>query len=490
MSSFRSFAAARKKSAPKTADLRAAALAIPAVPWAAGEERAGGVAIWQAHGEPWYESGLPSSVAVFAGCDTDARIGGVAPGALVAVVPGARRFDAAGELRLRVEVTLEAGRTVGWMKAKALSPTPHTFHSASHELHDGVAEDAGPTLGGVAGGPNLRVMRFREDGGSAAALAKRKPAKRKPDKAVEACFAATKDRQRELHRRERVSGGCRTSLACACGEGFGREARLPPPPGFVAGRVSIIVPTFGPRHHLHHQIYKCFVAQDWADKELLVLDTDRESRFFAHLRDERVLYFRTDAHGEVGKPSLGSKRNTLLANCSGEFVVCFDDDNLYAPQYVSTVLGHMAAAGATMTVLTAAHGYDVSKDELRMHEDLDARGEFYVFRRSTMDCLSFVDTGVGEEAGVVHANATHRIYDDFGLFIHATHGKNLSSFSGSSAERKCAISDPIDPQTLPNPQMRAMLAEHRDAFHHAEQPASGWRPLSASDGPLARPTFP
>ena len=97
---------------------------------------------------------------------------------------------------------------------------------------------------------------------------------------------------------------------------------------------------------------------------------------------------------------------------------------------------------------------------------------------------------VGEEAGVVHANATHRIYDDFGLFIHATHGKNLSSFSGSSAERKCAISDPIDPQTLPNPQMRAMLAEHRDAFHHAEQPSSGWRPLSASDGPLARPTFP
>ncbi|KAH8093040.1 ribonuclease [Aureococcus anophagefferens] len=388
-------------------------------------------------------------------------------------------------VRVMVEVTLEAGRTVGWMKAKALSPTPHTFHSASHELHDGVAEDAGPTLGGVAGGPNLRVMRFREDGGSAAALAKRKPAKRKPDKAVEACFAATKDRQRELHRREPVSGGCRTSLACACGEGFGREARLPPPPGFVAGRVSIIVPTFGPRHHLHHQIYKCFVAQDWADKELLVLDTDRESRFFAHLRDERVLYFRTDAHGEVGKPSLGSKRNTLLANCSGEFAVCFDDDNLYAPQYVSTVLGHMAAAGATMTVLTAAHGYDVSKDELRMHEDL-GRGEFYAFRRSTMDCLSFVDTGVGEEAGVVHANATHRIYDDFGLFIHATHGKNLSSL-GSSAERKCAISDPIDPQTLPNPQMRAMLAEHRDAFHHAEQPTSGWRP-SPSTARRARPS--
>ena len=38
--------------------------------------------------------------------------------------------------------------------------------------------------------------------------------------------------------------------------------------------------------------------------------------------------------------------------------------------------------------------------------------------------------------------------------------------------------------------INALLAEHRDAFHHAEQPASGWRPLSASDGPLARPTFP
>ena len=141
----------------------------------------------------------------------------------------------------------------------------------------------------------------------------------------------------------------------------------------------------------------------------------------------------------------------------------------------------MENCGATMTVLTAAHGYDVVKDELRMHEDLDARGEFYVFRRASLDCLAFFDTGIGEEAGVVNANATHRIYDDFGIFIHATHGKNLSSFSGSSKDLKCAISDPIDVQHLPNPQMRTMLETHKASFHRAETPTSGWRPLSASD---------
>ena len=63
-----------------------------------------------------------------------------------------------------------------------------------------------------------------------------------------------------------------------------------------------------------------------------VLDSDGASRFFEHLSDERVLYFRLDAHGEA-PTSLGVKRNTLLANCSGEYVACFDDDNYYGPEY-------------------------------------------------------------------------------------------------------------------------------------------------------------
>mgnify|MGYP001417557298 CR=1 FL=1 len=75
-----------------------------------------------------------------------------------------------------------------------------------------------------------------------------------------------------------------------------------------------------------------------SELRLLVLDSDAESRFFGHLRDERVLYARTDAH-EAQKLSLGVKRNTLLANCSGEYVVRCRADSLTSAVCVNIRLG-------------------------------------------------------------------------------------------------------------------------------------------------------
>ena len=76
----------------------------------------------------------------------------------------------------------------------------------------------------------------------------------------------------------------------------------------------------------------------------------------------------------------------------------------------------------------------------------------------------------------------HRIRDAFGLFVHATHGRNLSAFKASGPEsRDRSVSDPVPVASLPNAAMRAMLATHKAAFHDAEDRGKAWRPLSAGD---------
>ena len=119
------------------------------------------------------------------------------------------------------------------------------------------------------------------------------------------------------------------------------------------------------------------------------------------------------------------------------------------------------------------------------------RGEFYLFRRARLDAVAFVDRQVGEEAGVVMANAVHAVRDDFGVFVHATHGghrgRNLSSFKEASrggdgdGATAAGVSDPIPLADLPSEAMRRLLRAHRDAFKNKETLGPAWMPRSLDD---------
>ena len=98
-------------------------------------------------------------------------------------------------------------------------------------------------------------------------------------------------------------------------------------------RVSVLCPTYA-RPERHEKLYHVFAQQTWADKDLWLLDDSPEpSPFFRQLSDRRVHYLHS-----AGRLSIGAKRNWLLACCRGDVVAHFDDDDWYAPDYLTTMV--------------------------------------------------------------------------------------------------------------------------------------------------------
>lgn len=109
--------------------------------------------------------------------------------------------------------------------------------------------------------------------------------------------------------------------------------------------ISVITPTYN-RSKYHKQLYECFSSQTYPKKELLILDDSEEpSEFFTQLKDDRVSYTHTPS-----RLALGEKRNELLKKAKGDIIAHFDDDDLYAPQYLRFMAKNLGADYALITL--------------------------------------------------------------------------------------------------------------------------------------------
>ena len=107
--------------------------------------------------------------------------------------------------------------------------------------------------------------------------------------------------------------------------------------------VSCIVPTLD-RADRHADLYACFDSQTYEPKELLVFDgSKRISPFFSSLADARVRYEHTHRpKGEVTR--IGAERNALLELAQGDFCQHLDDDDFYAPEFLSSMMARIGDA--------------------------------------------------------------------------------------------------------------------------------------------------
>lgn len=97
--------------------------------------------------------------------------------------------------------------------------------------------------------------------------------------------------------------------------------------------VSIVVPTYPPRHMYHELLYENFLAQNYPKNklELVVFDSGpKKSLFFGNQNLDRVVY-----HYSSEQITLGEKRNWLVEHAKGSVIVSFDDDDFYGSDYVS-----------------------------------------------------------------------------------------------------------------------------------------------------------
>ncbi|KAK7230815.1 mitochondrial carrier protein [Aureococcus anophagefferens] len=224
-------------------------------------------------------------------------------------------------------------------------------------------------------------------------------------------------------------------------------------------RVSCIAPTTTERHAFHGAaLYASFAAQTHDNRELVVVDTGpAPSPFFTTpgspgREDNRVIYTHAVHHATIG-----GKRNVALRLATGDVVAHFDDDDVYAPTYLATMLGAMAAQDAKFVKLSAwfvhdmgsgawghfdIDGFDDTTElgaRLRLHPNLAklssqfllTYGFSFVYEKSLFPAFTFVDTNWGEDQAILaELNrvgvpvAFHA--DREGICIHNQHGENCS----------------------------------------------------------------
>lgn len=252
-------------------------------------------------------------------------------------------------------------------------------------------------------------------------------------------------------------------------------------PSCVRGRVTVVCPTSPSRHHLHPNVYSYFVDQDWPDKELIVLDTGGDpSPFFTEgprelaslcfdgmpggspraplrspLEDPRVWY----VHVREYPLTLGDKRNQLIQLSSGEIVAHFDDDNIYAPEYLTAMVKELRASNAQLVSLSATFAWTPSINTLRWHDDrVWGRAETIVHLRGPLNVMAFASAGISEEAPFLAASVARGVLDTFGVFVHINHGGNISSYEHDFEKKRQG--EPLLVDHLPSPRLRALLSKH------------------------------
>ena len=255
-----------------------------------------------------------------------------------------------------------------------------------------------------------------------------------------------------------ASGACGGGAMDACaGGGDARHRRW---------RVSCISPTTPERHLFHESaLYRCFNAQTHADIELIVVDTGPvKSPFFTSpaFNDERVTYLWQKPHQTIGE-----KRNLAIQHASGDIICHFDDDDLYAPEYVATMVRAMEAEGADFVKLSAWLVHDLQSDATGLFDGdsgmphpslVPLRNQFiytygfsFLYRRALFPIFSFADTSWGEDQDILSRVmaagkklALHR--DLTGICLHNQHGENCSrSFAQVVVSRKLLEASPLGP---------------------------------------------
>jgi len=221
--------------------------------------------------------------------------------------------------------------------------------------------------------------------------------------------------------------------------------------------VSIITPTKG-RERLLPSIYSCVRSQDWPNIEWLIDDDGpTPSAFLGGSTDIRVKYYHSSS-----RRSVGTKRNHLVERSLGEYIVHFDDDDYYAPNYISQLVSSLAERNAECVKLSGFFIYDRTHEQFFYWDQTKAEGLHFVckrgqpchsieissqnsykfskfrlgfgfsyaYRRSLWNCVKFPDINFSEDLSfMTKAAESHSVIllpDRVGLCLHIMHGANLS----------------------------------------------------------------
>lgn len=209
--------------------------------------------------------------------------------------------------------------------------------------------------------------------------------------------------------------------------------RPQPPPlddaGTASPLVSCIMPTRNRRRFAGQAIWY-FLRQDYARRELVVVDDGEDAVEDLIPADDRIRYVRLDA-----RRTIGAKRN-LACECSrGQLIAHWDDDDWMAPHRLRIQVGALsAAAGRDVCGSGSLLHYDVGGGRAWRYRPAPGdppwlAGCTLVYRRSAWAANGFADTSDGEDAAFVGGLDPARLLalDDDRFYVAVLHGGNAGA---------------------------------------------------------------
>jgi glycosyltransferase involved in cell wall biosynthesis len=199
-------------------------------------------------------------------------------------------------------------------------------------------------------------------------------------------------------------------------------------------RVSCIMPTANRRPYIAQAI-AAFLAQDYENRELIILDDGTDEVADLVPSDERIHYVRS-ARGLT----LGAKRNDCCRLARGEIIVHWDDDDWHASWRLSYQVSALLAEQADICGLDRLWFYDMENTRAWQYvyrgRPRWLAGGSFCYRKSVWERRPFANVSAGEDTRFVREAPFRKIFalarDDF--YVARVHSRNTcrKQTSGSS----------------------------------------------------------
>lgn len=170
--------------------------------------------------------------------------------------------------------------------------------------------------------------------------------------------------------------------------------------------VSCIMPTYNRREFVAQSV-AYFLRQDYPSTELIIVDDGTDPIGDSLPDDPRIRYQRLKS-----RHSTGSKRNMACEAARGDIVVCWDDDDWYAPNRVSHQVAPLLSGEADVTGLGRSLLYCIPTGEAwqctpKVHARMffqQVIGGTLTFRKAFWDKgARFPDQSLAEDAALLKA---------------------------------------------------------------------------------------
>ncbi|MCX2451954.1 glycosyltransferase family A protein [Pedobacter sp. PLR] len=194
----------------------------------------------------------------------------------------------------------------------------------------------------------------------------------------------------------------------------------------ISPLVSCIMPTANRQKFIPLAI-SYFLEQNYANSELVIIDDGKEPASQLIPDTPRIRYFYTDPLGTIGV-----KRNYACEKANGEIIIHWDDDDWYAPDWISRQVIALNTSAADITGLNQVIFYSPSIDKRWLYEDQDMEkpwlcGATMAYHKSFWQAHPFIDIQVGEDYDFVwNTGAKTFALDYLTGFVSILHAHNTS----------------------------------------------------------------